>query len=345
MKAIKRALLGAAKALGVMAGVRASAWRNDRLLILCYHGVSRFDEHEWNPSYYIDPFRFDQRLRTLEKGRYAVLPLGEAVERLSARDLPPRSVSITFDDGLYDFYRQAFPMLQRYGFPATVYLTTYHTEKNLPVFRPACSYMLWKQRGRVVSAATLPLGLRDLNLRTAASRQALVEALTRHAEERALSADGKHALLRDLARAIDLDFDDLCARRVLHLMTPDEVGELSRGGVDIQLHTHRHRSPVDEGLYRPEIADNRQRIECFTGKTPTHFCYPSGATDPRFLPWLEQEGVITATTCEPGLATATTNPLLLPRLVDDCHHAPIEYDGWLSGLAEWLPRRRLAAHH
>jgi peptidoglycan/xylan/chitin deacetylase (PgdA/CDA1 family) len=38
--------------------------------------------------------------------------------------LPERPVILTFDDGLADFYTNAFPVLQRHGFAATIYIPT-----------------------------------------------------------------------------------------------------------------------------------------------------------------------------------------------------------------------------
>ena len=54
-----------------------------------------------------------QRLEILKQGRYNVMRLGEALQRLQSGDLPPRSLAITFDDGGYDFYAAGFPAIRR----------------------------------------------------------------------------------------------------------------------------------------------------------------------------------------------------------------------------------------
>src|ERR1700744_3054639 len=95
------------KATGVEAAVRNSAWRRNRLLVLCWHGISLADEHEWCGGLYVPQQLFRDRLRTLAEGRYNVLDLDSTLQQLHAGELPPRSVAITFDDGFYDFKAKA----------------------------------------------------------------------------------------------------------------------------------------------------------------------------------------------------------------------------------------------
>ena len=103
-----------------------------------------------------------------------------------------------------------------------------------------------------------------------------------------------------LAGFLKIDYHGLKAKRILQLMNAREVQAVAGKGVDVQLHTHRHRTPEDETSFRLEIQDNRARIRELISTEPVHFCYPSGVHRPAFLPWLREEQVVSATTATPG---------------------------------------------
>jgi peptidoglycan/xylan/chitin deacetylase (PgdA/CDA1 family) len=339
LKATKRGAIRALNSLGLSQYVQNSAWRSGRLLILCYHGISHTDEHEWDPSLYMNPADFEGRLRSIKRSGCAVLPLSVALERLYANALHEPTVVITFDDGLYDFARQAYPLLEKYGFPVTVYLTTYYCEHEQPVFPVFCSYLLWKGAHVIVDAADL-VGVNERwDLRTDAGRSRAFRSIIQFADRECLTAAQKDTLAEMLARRLGVDYETLIAQRILQLMNPREVTTFAAKGVDFQLHTHRHYAPPDRDLFLREIEDNRERIRTMVGSEPTHFCYPCGVYDPKWLPWLAHAGVVSATTVEPGLASSRVNPLLLPRLVDTSRMAPVEFDAWLTGVGALLPRR------
>jgi len=342
---VKLAALGVLRGSGIFGLVTNSRWRQQRLLILCYHGTSLEDEHLWRPRLYIQPQKLEQRFASLRKGQFSVLPLGEALQRVRAGTLPPRSVALTFDDGTYDFFRQAYPLLKHYGFPATVYQTTYYTLVERPVFNLICSYMLWMRRGEMIANGEA-LGLqKPLDLRTQASRAGVVLDLIAISERKDRSGPEKDEIAAQLARVLKIDYDKLKAKRILHLMNEPELLEISRNGVDVQLHTHRHRTPEDEALFRKEIQENRSTIQKATGSEPVHFCYPSGVHRPAFLPWLEKENVESATTCDAGLAARQSDRLLLPRFIDHQDRSQLEFESWISGVGDWLAWRRMASQH
>ena len=339
LKKGKQAALGLLKKTGVLSLAHGSAWRRKRLLILAYHGISLSDEHLWSGSQFMAADVFRGRLQTLKDLNCAVLQLGEAVERLKNGTLPERAVALTFDDGLYDFHRMAFPLIREFGFPVTLYLTTFYTEYNRPVFDLMCGYLLWKGRGRTLDLKALTGSGPRLDLGGEAARTTARDALFAYARARKMKAEDKDALLAELAAKLEIDYAALLAARIMHNLTVAEVAELSRGGVDVQLHTHRHRVPLERALFLREIEDNRESIRKMTGKGSTHFCYPSGVYDPTLLPWLKEAGVVTATTCDHGLAERRNDPLLLPRLIDVTGLSAVEFEGLVTGVSFALPRR------
>jgi peptidoglycan/xylan/chitin deacetylase (PgdA/CDA1 family) len=342
-KFLRRVALTTLKNAGVFSFVKNSAWRRQRLLILCYHGVSMEDENQWRPLLYMSPQCLQRRLDLLQKENYAVLALSDGLERLYRRDLPPRSVAITFDDGTYDFYRQAYPLLKQHGFPATVYLTSYYSEFQRPVFNLICSYMMWKARDRgTVNLSEFGMAH---SLGSAEACQDAASRLVQWADSQNLTGEQKDQVAARLARCLQIDYDELRAKRILQVMNQQEVRQLAEAGVDFQLHTHRHRTPLNEDLFRRELRDNRAWISSATGQVGNHFCYPSGVYRLEFLPWLSAEQVVSATTCEPGLASPRHNPLLLPRVVDTTGSTDLDFEGWATGVGHFLPswkRRRLA---
>jgi peptidoglycan/xylan/chitin deacetylase (PgdA/CDA1 family) len=342
LRRFRKASFAALNGSRVTAAVASSAWRRKRLLVLCYHGIAIADEHEWLPRTYMTQSTLRARFEILRDFGCAVLPLGEAVTRLYAGTLPAKAVAITFDDGGYDFYCRAFPVVREFDFPVTVYQTTYYADFPKPIFNLACSYMLWKSRHRALAAGT-SFGLQEtVRLDSEANRRLALQELLSFAEKEKLSGAGKDELAQYLAQALGFDYSEFLARRLLQLMTPAEIAELSGQGIDFELHTHRHRTPDSEESFRQEIRDNRQRLREMTGRDAVHFCYPSGVFHLKNLPWLAAERVVSATTCQPHLASRASHALLLPRLVDTSAKSPLEFETWLSGVASLMTLRRPA---
>lgn len=334
LRKLKLATVHAANALGISYVLMNTKWRRQRLLILCYHGVSLDDEHLWNPGLYMPPEQVRARFTALKKWRANVIPLDQAISGLYSGQLPERSVVMTFDDGMYDFYAVAHPLLKEFGFPTTVYLTTYYSGFNRPVFDVMCSYLLWKGRARKLRWPEVLSG--EVNLDEAGCEFASQRIKT-FAREHCLSGQEKDGLLASLAGRLQVDYEALCRRRILHIMTPDEVSQIAAEGTDIQLHTHRHRVSAKRERFLQELHDNRS---CISSKSSLrHFCYPGGFYLPQFVEWLRDDGILSSTTCEPGIASKKDNPLLLPRLVDHAGVTQAEFIAWLSGFGSFLPRR------
>jgi len=342
-KQIRSNLLGALKTTGVFNRVRDGRWRHNRLLILCYHSLALDEENLWRPGQFLAPGRLRERFEMLKQGGYHVLSLEEGLARLRGNDLPARSVVLTFDDGTFDFYQLTYPLLREFDFPATVYQTTHYCSRRMPIFYMICEYMLWKRRETVLRASPSTGIADDISLNTLEARRTAMSQIVEFADRKQLSTEQKNELAAELARQLDVDFTELLRHRILQLMTPEEIAQLAAAGIRFELHTHRHRTPRDRTLFEREIEDNREVLEAITKTRPVHFCYPSGDYDLKFLPWLAEQGVVSATTCDPGLASVRSQPLLLPRFIDTTGRTALEFESWLTGVGALLSAGASAA--
>ena len=68
---------------------------------------------------------FEQQMRLLKEKGYRVISIDQFFDFLEFKStLPPKSVVITIDDGWRSAYEIAFPILQKYGYPATLFIYT-----------------------------------------------------------------------------------------------------------------------------------------------------------------------------------------------------------------------------
>lgn len=328
----KSSLLMLARRVGLFQASRYLRRNSKSLLILCYHGISKSDEHLWKPSLYMAPTKFRQRLKTIRASGLDVLPLSEALEKVERGTLTRPAVAITFDDGWHDFYTAAWPLLREFDFPATVYQTTYYSFFNRPVFDTTCSYLLWQGIGKSLRDPGRAGFVSEVRINSIAEVDETTKLIRTLAAEQGFTARQKDRFLAVLADQLGLSFDAILSSRTLHLMNPDELAEVSRGKIDIQLHTHRHRLPLDRGLFLNEIARNQELIEEATGRKPEHFCYPNGAYRHEISPWLREAGVRSATTTDPGMVSKTSDSMFLPRFTDSNAVSQVRFESWLAGI-------------
>ena len=164
--------------------MRRGRQRQSRLLILGWHNV----EPSWCfPAPADDgPRGLERQFRMLRNAAH-VVDLSEALSALSAgRELPSRSVAITFDDGYRDNLELAAPMLERLGLPATFFLA--------PALLSGEITPWWERLGWAVAnttRTTVAFGGNDLDV-TAASATAsygvMCEAVKRDTQTQRLEA-------------------------------------------------------------------------------------------------------------------------------------------------------------
>ena len=96
------------------------------LTILTYHSIS----NEIEPDETVTPEEFERQLQYI-KENYRVISLEEAIEYLQTDfGKISGSIVITFDDGYSDNYYNAYPLLKKHDFPATIFLISDFIKNN-----------------------------------------------------------------------------------------------------------------------------------------------------------------------------------------------------------------------
>ena len=89
--------------------------------ILTYH---KFCTGDSTDSYCINISRFEQQMAYLKENGYQVITVSQLVECAEKNNFPHKPIVITIDDGFNSVYKLAYPVLKKFGFPATLFLYT-----------------------------------------------------------------------------------------------------------------------------------------------------------------------------------------------------------------------------
>ena len=270
-------LVEIAERLGVVRSLRGlHDRRNPALTILAYHRVM--------PTDALDSYPFDQELISATPGQFdsQMRYLREHLRPIALNDviahveqgipLPPDSVAVTFDDGFADTYRYAFPVLQRYQIPATVFVSTGYVESGEPFWFELASYLVYRlppHSLELQDGTRLPTG-DSWTARTASLRRV-------------------HSILKDLPNASRLQIIDDWKRRYANELTHGasfhsqpiswpQIIEMAASGIAFGSHTVTHPNLTrltDEDLHR-ELTESKRTLESMLQKPIDTIAYPIG---------------------------------------------------------------------
>jgi len=90
--------------------------------VLCYHGVRTSDDAIPFSDLHVTTTTFERHCRLIAD-TCDPISLSELRDARRGRELPSRSVLVTFDDGYRGVLDHALPILERYAIPAAVFVS------------------------------------------------------------------------------------------------------------------------------------------------------------------------------------------------------------------------------
>jgi len=116
--------------------------------VLMYHSF-KAEEDKLIPC--VSAEIFAAQMEFLANNHYNVIGPDKVVAYMTgAEKMPARTVAITADDGFYNFYLNAYPVLKKYNLPATVFIATDKIGTK--------GYLGWKELGEMSDSGLVTVG-------------------------------------------------------------------------------------------------------------------------------------------------------------------------------------------
>lgn len=254
-----------------------------------------------------DARMFDRMLGWIAS-QFRVLDPLEACERLFDGTLPSRPAMITFDDGYRDNYTVALPLLQQHRMQAAFFIATGFLAGGM-MFNDR---VIEAVRGCSRNSLPWPDAAEPLPLRDLAERRSAIDSILGRI---------KHLPPAErLERVVELEHAaDAGPASTTMMMTPEQVADLHRAGMQLGGHTRTHPIllALDDGAAQAEISGGAQDLAAITGAPLSLFAYPNGRHsadfDDRHLGMVGHAGFRYAFTTHAGGADASMSPFALPR--------------------------------
>lgn len=284
-------------------------------IILGYHRIVEGVDDPYGIC--VSPAHFAEQMAYLRQ-HMQPLPLSELVEQAMVGSLPPRAVTVTFDDGYADNLHEAFPVLAEHRIPATLFVTSGILGGEF----------WWDELARLIQS------------RPPAWWQTAMPELKRHHVPAfyewllPLPVADRRAKLEQLWHMVGGKTPGPSL-----LLTETDVKELAANSLwEIGSHTLTHPSlnllaPEEQ---RREIGQSRQMLEALVGKPVCSFSYPNGRFSADTRAYIQDAGYTLACASHADIVWDQSDRLCLPRVW--AADATVEYfsDKWI--IANASPR-------
>ena len=260
---MKNVVLNTLQAVGLTSILRMK--KANRLTVLSLHRISDERNFFWDP---ISPKSFDQLLGYVKR-HYQVVTFSDLLNGTDLNCSKPLLI-LSFDDGYYDFYENALPILTKHGLPANHNVVNACCEKG---------HVIWTERLNGVFQFAMQ---NETYLEFELPSHKV--ALSQFGEDwmqfylatfKALLQVRSEARIRVIAAMEEF----IGYRHQVKMMNWEEVKDCSRNGIEIGSHTMNHdviSTLDDKATLTHELVDSKHDLEEKLGVPIQVLALPNG---------------------------------------------------------------------
>jgi peptidoglycan/xylan/chitin deacetylase (PgdA/CDA1 family) len=281
--------------------------RRGRLSVLIFHRVLARPDPLFPDEMHAE--RFDALCGWVRRW-FNVLPLDEAVRLRAAGRLPPRALSISFDDGYADNHDVAMPILLRHGLSATFFISTGYLDGGR-MWNDSVIEALRSTALERLDLQPLGMGLGGYGLDSLAARREAIHAIL--SVVKYLEPAHRLDVVAQIARLAGVVLpDDL-------MMSSSQVRAMRAAGLVIGAHTVNHPILLKLGAedVTREVRHSRETLQQLLGEPVGLFAYPNGKPgidyDQTAADIVRAEGFDAAFSTAWGAASSSSDSFQLPR--------------------------------
>lgn len=288
---------------------------SEKAFILMYHRVlpatGQLPEYV-QPGMFVTTATFEKQISYL-RDRFEILFLDEMSAKVKKGEPLGGQCVLTFDDGWLDNYSEAFPLLKKYGVPATIFLATGFVGTNKTFWPEEITSCLAgvdvASLGRDETPSSMLRFAGELDALKQANRETFYEQAIEMMKKK--TPDEREEILAFLRTA----FSSKVHER--QMMNWEEAREMSESGlVRFGAHTVNHEllDQLPLPSVRNEVSISRCEIEQRLRQKVCAFAYPNGNHSRNVRQILEEEGFHTAVTTRKGFLEHGCSGLDFPRI-------------------------------
>lgn len=240
-------------------------FKKNKLTVLSLHRISEELDFFWNP---MKPKTFEFLLAYLKK-HYHVICFRELPEIVKVKGTKPLAI-ISFDDGYYDFYEYALPLLMKYKLPSNHNIVNECAENNMIIWTQRLNFIFNHCRQNKIAVSFEKnehrFELNNFNNNWMSFYLAVYKWMLQLPLQDRLELLVKHENALSISASVKM-------------MNWQQIAECSANGVEVGSHTFSHdviSTINDEVLLNKEIVQSTRELEQKINKKVNVLALPNG---------------------------------------------------------------------